>query len=194
MHSNCSGFLWLLCGRLIHLQNVNLLMGVWLKSSIKQIFRFVYLGHSVYLSGVFLNSPSLRRTPVDDWSRLSGMHAYCYRQQRISRKWKHLCRLCCHINREERVSSETEIWKSAGATFCRGVEGGVQRCVPSRCQCGGILKQHSLSSSSVILSLLLPHMPDLCLLCPSSSSLRILIHEVGSATKNTPISVSCCQL
>ena len=57
------------------------------------------------------------------------------------------------------VQRERQI--GAGAKCCGGEEGVCEECVwrrvPTRCQRGGILKQQSLSSSSVILSL---HSPN----------------------------------
>lgn len=103
----------------------------------------------------------------------------------------------CHVKRLLASYSVQREWQnSAGAKCCGGEEGVCEECawrrVPARCQRGGILKQPSLSSSSVILSLH-SQMSEFCLpfvfLCPSSScSLHILIHVTGGTTK-TPISV-----
>ena len=61
------------------------------------------------------------------------------------------------------VQRERQI--GAGAKCCGGEEGVCEECVwrrvPTRCQRGGILKQQSLSSSSVILSL---HSPNVWVL------------------------------
>lgn len=119
------------------------------------------------------------------WSRLSRHPRITvkanYTQNKYCHKWKNLC-LFFFFHSSATVASrdslpviqfkEKDFQNGAGAKCCGGEEGVceecVWRCVPKRCQRGGILKQHSLSSSSVILSLH-SQMSEFCL--PLSFSL-----------------------
>lgn len=61
----------------------------------------------------------------------------------------------CHTLLASYPVQRERFQRGAGAKCCRGEEGDcVERvCAPVRCQRGGILRRHSLSLSSVILSL-----------------------------------------
>lgn len=141
----------------------------------------------MYLSGVPPLWPNPQRTPdhyflggADFWSRLSRQPRITvkanYRQNKYCHKEKNFCPLFFALLRlshqetpRQLLSSKRKIFRTVQVLNVAEVRNEcVWRCVPRRCQRGGILKQHSLSSSSVILSLH-SQMSEFCL--PLSFSL-----------------------